>query len=59
MPIKPKIQNLTEIVHDCIRRGDYYDTRHVVSRQAERNINRMEILYILKNGRHEKTKDQY
>ena len=59
MLIKPKIQNLAEIVLDCIRRGNYYDTRHVVSRQAVRNINRMEVLYILKNGRHEKRKDQY
>jgi len=56
---KPKIQNLLDAVRQCIDRGHYFDTRHATDRQSERSISRTEIIYVLKNGRHEKSKDQY
>ena len=56
---KPKIQNLLEAVRCSIESGRYFDTRHATDRQTERSISRIEILYVLKLGRHEKSKDQY
>ena len=35
------------------------DTRHALERQDERRINRPEILYVLKHGHHEKSKDTF
>lgn len=59
VPKKDKISDLLARVRLCIEHGTYLDTRHSNERQAERNINRPEILYVLKNGRHEKSKDQF
>ena len=56
---KPKIQSLLNAVRGCVESGRYFDTRHATDRQAERSISRSELLYVLKNGRHEKSKDQY
>ena len=43
----------------CIEKGSYLDTRHAIDRQNERQITRPEILYVLKNGYHEKRKDKF
>ena len=59
MQKRPKIQNLLNAVKSSIESGRYFDTRHATDRQSERSIRRTEILYVLKNGRHEKSKDQY
>jgi hypothetical protein len=56
---KDKILDLLARVRLCIEQGLYLDTRHSTDRQSERKISRPEILYVLKNGRHEKSKDQY
>ncbi len=56
---RPKLQNLLDAVRSSVDSGHYFDTRHATDRQAERSISRTEILYVLKNGRHEKSKDQY
>jgi hypothetical protein len=56
---KDKISDLLEKVHRCIKHGFYLDTRHATDRQSERRISRPEIIYVLKNGRHEKNKDHY
>ena len=53
------MQNLLVAVKSCIESGRYFDTRHATDRQSERSISRTEILYVLKYGRHEKSKDQY
>lgn len=55
----PKILNLLEAVCGCLDRGRYLDTRHVTERKLERNITRMEILYVLRTGFHEKKKDKF
>jgi hypothetical protein len=46
-------------IRNCIEQGRYLDTRHALERQVERAINRNEILYVLKNGYHEKKKDKF
>ena len=56
---KPKIQDLLEEVRSCVESGRYFDTRHATHRQSERSIIRTEIMYVLKYGRHEKSKDVY
>lgn len=35
------------------------DTRHAIDRQNERKITRPEVLYVLRNGYHEKAKDKF
>ena len=49
---------MTEI-RRCIESDDYLDSFHSSLRQAERNISRPEILYVLKTGYHEEKKDRY
>ena len=46
-------------IRNCIEAGRYLDTRHVSQRSYERDITRPEILYVLKNGYHEKRKDKF
>lgn len=55
----PKILKLLDEVIICIESGLYFDTRHATDRQSERSITRTEVLYVLRNGRHEKSKDIY
>lgn len=47
------------VIRTCIEEGRYLDTRHAIERQDERQINRPEVLYVLKNGHHEKRKDRF
>lgn len=56
---KHKIHNLLDAVRSSLESGHYFDTRHATDRQAERSISRTEVVYVLKHGRHEKSKDQY
>jgi hypothetical protein len=54
-----KLPDLMSSIRTCIEEGRYLDTRHSLERQTERLITRPEILYVLKNGHHEKKKDQF
>lgn len=54
-----KLSNLMSVIRECIVQGRYLDTRHALQRQDERGITRPEVLYVLKNGHHEKKKDQF
>ena len=54
-----KHPDLILTIRKCIEEGRYLDTRHVEDRQNERQINRPEILHVLKNGYHEKKKDKF
>jgi len=47
------------MIRHAIETGSYLDTRHASDRRSERFISRLEMEYILVNGRHEKRKDQY
>lgn len=55
----PKIPHLMREVQECVENGRYLDTRHSLDRQAERAISRLEVLYVLRHGYHEKRKDRY
>jgi hypothetical protein len=54
-----KHSDLKTVILGCIESGRYLDSYHSSERQLERQITRPEILYVLKNGRHEKRKDQF
>ncbi len=51
--------DLLNVIRACIEDGRYLDTRHAVERKNQRQITRPEILFVLKNGRHEKAKDKF
>lgn len=61
MPSKrpKKIENLLERIRNCISSGTYRDTFHAVERKNERSITLPEIIHVLRNGRHEKSKDKF
>jgi hypothetical protein len=54
-----KIDNLLDVVQDCLRAGKYRDTSHAARRQREREIILPEIIHVLMTGRHEKGKDSF
>ena len=54
-----KHNNVMQLISKAIEDGRYLDTRHAFERQSLRKITRPEILYVLRNGFHEKRKDVY
>lgn len=54
-----KLKNLLQIIRDCLNKGKYRDTSHAVEQKNERHISLPEIIYVLKNGWHEKAKDKF
>jgi hypothetical protein len=44
---------------DCIDKGLYRQSRHAMDREIERRIELPDVLYVLKNGYHEKQKTSY
>lgn len=54
-----KHSNVINLIKDCIEKGNYFDTRHATDRQRERSITRLEVIEVLKNGHHEKRKDEF
>jgi len=51
-----KTENLLEKIKRYIDSGSYIITNHAIKRQDERSILAIDILHILKNGRHEEDK---
>jgi hypothetical protein len=54
-----KIADVLKKIKECIDADRYYDTSHAIRRRQERVVSLTEVLYVLRNGRHEKAKDQY
>lgn len=54
-----KEPNLLQKIKGAINSGQYRDAIHATERSIEREITRPEYLYVLKNGRHEKSKDKF
>lgn len=54
---RPKIENLLNVVRQCIDTGKYLDTIHASKRKTQRQITLLEICQVLTKGRHEKSKD--
>ena len=55
----PKLPNVIQLVHERVEAGRYLDTRHGSVRQSERLITRLEILDVLRRGRHVPSRDRY
>jgi hypothetical protein len=55
----PKAGDVLERVRKHVADGTYLDTRHASERKEERVITLPEVLYVLRNGFHEKKKDEY
>ncbi len=43
-------------IRDCIEKGWFRQSKHAIERKIERNIDLSDVLYVLKNGYHEKQK---
>ncbi|HSX11509.1 MAG TPA: DUF4258 domain-containing protein [Chlamydiales bacterium] len=54
-----KVLDLLGRVKDCLDSGRYCDTSHAVQRKSQRGISLPHILQVLRNGYHEKRKDEY
>ena len=54
-----KIENVLSKVRAAVQSGAYLDLTHAQFRSSERNITRPEYEEVLRNGRHEKSKDEY
>ena len=54
-----KLPDLLNKIKKCLAEGRYYDTTHAILRKRERQISLTHVLYVLKNGYHEKQKDTY
>jgi hypothetical protein len=54
-----KHPDLMNHIRYCIDTGRFLDTRHAVERQLGRQISRLDLLFALKNGFHEKAKDKF
>ena len=54
-----KCENLLEQVWLCIEKSRYKLSNHALERKQQRAFTLSDILYILKNGRHEKAKDAW
>ena len=52
-----KYKNLLERIKICIEKGNYRFTEHALKRKIQRSFTLPDVLYILKNGYHEKAKD--
>jgi hypothetical protein len=54
-----KIDALMDRISSCLDAGRYLDTRHSIERQREREITRVEVIYVLRHGFHERKKDKF
>jgi len=54
-----KIPDVLKKVRECLEVGRYYDTSHAMQRKVQRKISLPYVLHVLKNGYHEKKKDEY
>lgn len=55
----PQIAHLRDKVCNCIDHDKYTQTIHALKRESERSIDLPDTLYVLKTGRHEKSKTTF
>lgn len=55
----PQLEELLLKIRDCLDKGHYRQTKHAIERKSERKIDMLDVLYVLKNGRHEKQKTSF
>lgn len=51
-----KLENLLEVIRECIKEDKYTLTTHALIRQNERKIDISEVIHVLKTGYEEKMK---
>lgn len=57
---KPEqLDNIFQVIRDCIDKGKYILTEHALERLNERHISLNDAEYVLKNGYHEKKKNSF
>jgi hypothetical protein len=54
-----KFKNLMQEVNKKLHNGEYIYVSHANARLQEREITRMEVKYVLRNGYHEAKKDKF
>ena len=54
-----KLENVMDTIKGCLATGHFLDTFHSNTRMKTRLVTRSEVLYVLRNGHHEKKKDKY
>ena len=54
-----KHPDVLRAIRECLDQNRFLDTRHASQRQGERMITRLEIIYVLRYGHHEKRKDKW
>lgn len=54
-----KLTNVLAKARECVEKGRYYDTTHAKLRKLQRQISLTHVLYVIRNGYHEKQKDQF
>lgn len=61
MPPKrpPKLDRLSDAIRECLNTGHYRDTRHSRERRLEREVTLPEIVFVLRTGRNEKSRDRW
>lgn len=53
------LEELFPKIRDCIEQGLYRQSKHAIERELEREIDLLDVLYVLKNGYHEKQKTSF
>ncbi len=56
---REKIPDLLNRIKDCLDRGNYIFTKHALERRGERAVSLPDVLEVLRNGYHEKAKDNW
>lgn len=51
-----QIKDLQAKIRECIEQERYMQSKHAIDREYEREIELPDALYVLKTGRHEKSK---
>jgi hypothetical protein len=55
----PKLSAPLDLARDCIKKGDYRDSRHASGRKDEREITLLEVIEVMNGGHREPSKDKY
>ena len=58
-PRTEKISDLLKRVKMCVESGNFKFTGHALKRRLERLLSLPDIIYVLKNGHHESSKDSW
>lgn len=54
-----QLDELFPKIQDCLDKGLYRQSKHAIERELEREIDIPDVLYVLKNGYHEKQKTSF